>query len=121
MKRNQTDQRTPAIAWRRVVGRALVFGPLAATMGFMVGAVCGAVLCLADGAPWAFALWWSLRGLCGGLAAGAIMGAVSGIYHVEETAPAANPSRKASVPHSLFGVAARPLLTYRRNVARPGN
>ena len=107
MQTNHTDAPGLWKALRRMALRALILGPLAAIAGGLVGAACGAVLCLADGLPWVFAGWWSLRGAFGGLAAGAIMGAVSGIYHVEEAtrrkpAPAAPRTVKAAPLRARF-------------------
>ena len=56
-------------------------------VGCAFASVCGALLCTAMGLPWAYAAGWGLRGAFAGLVAGAIVGAMSGIYHVEETAP----------------------------------
>ena len=83
---------------------ALLLGPLAAVAGGLVGAALRRSPCLADGLPWAFAGWWSLRGAFAGLAAGAIMGAISGIYHVEEPAvvPAPALPRKRPVRQGAF-------------------
>jgi len=96
------EYKAPGMVWsvaRRAVVRALLLGPALATAGVLFGLVCGGALCLADGLPWSYAAWWGFRGACGGLAAGAIMGVISGIYHVEEparTVPAA-PEKVVSV------------------------
>jgi hypothetical protein len=58
----------------------------------VLGLICGGVLCLADGLPWAYAGLWALRGVFAGLVAGTIVGALSGIYHVEATAPRPAPA-----------------------------
>ena len=96
MKHNQGWERPPWTTLRRTTGRALLLGVLAAIAGCSACGLCGAILCLADGSPWTLAGRWGLRGLLGGLAAGTIMGAVSGIYHVEETA--SKPAGRASQP-----------------------
>jgi hypothetical protein len=85
--------------WRHAATRALLLGPAAAIVGALFGVLGGWLLCLADGTAWEFALWWGLRGAIGGLAAGGLMGAMSGIYHVEEARPESEkaPSRPTAV------------------------
>jgi hypothetical protein len=73
------------VLWR-VPLRALVMGALAAVAAGLFGAVWGSLLGLATGAPWVCAVSWGTRGALAGLAAGAIVGALSGVYHVEEVA-----------------------------------
>ena len=86
MHLNPTRGPGPWIALKRTTARTLFLGLVAATAGGLGSAACGAALCVADGLPWACAGAWGVRGAFAGLAAGAIMGAVSGIYHVEEAA-----------------------------------
>ena len=66
--------------------RALLGGAAAAAVGAAFCALGGAVLCLADGLPWLFAGLCALRGGFAGVIAGAIVGAMSGVYHAEEPA-----------------------------------
>jgi hypothetical protein len=73
------------VLWRVPV-RALVMGALAAVAAGLFGAVCGSLLGLATGSLWVCAVSWGIRGALAGLAAGAIVGALSGVYHVEEAA-----------------------------------
>jgi hypothetical protein len=82
---------------RRTVVRAILVGAALSAAGGLFGFACGGVLCLANGLPWAYAGWWLLRGVFAGLAAGAIMGAVSGIYHVEDPRKPAPAARQQSV------------------------
>jgi hypothetical protein len=96
---------------RRAVIRAVLLGTALAAAGALFGVICGGVLSLADGLPWSFAGAWALRGAFAGLAAGTIMGALSAIYHVEETAPEAAPA--SSRPPA----AGRPFLPFRAAVA----
>ena len=77
-----------SVAWRATL-RALFGGAAAAAVGAAFCAMGGAVLCLADGLPWLFAGLCALRGGFAGLIAGAIMGAISGVYHVDAAPPAA--------------------------------
>ena len=78
--------------------RAFLLGAAAAVGGGIVGALCGVILCLADGLPWMYAGAWGLRGAFAGLVAGIIMGAVSGVYHVDEAAPARAPAAPRKPP-----------------------
>jgi hypothetical protein len=71
--------------------RALIGGPAAAVVAGLFCLIGGAVLCWADGQPLALAGLWGLRGAFAGFVAGTIMGAVTGIYHVEEAGPADPP------------------------------
>jgi len=75
--------------------RAFLLGAAATVGGGIVGALCGVILCLADGLPWTYAGVWGLRGAFAGLVAGVVMGAVSGIYHVDEATPARAPTPAA--------------------------
>ncbi len=100
--------------------RALLLGAAAAVVGGAFGVVCAGVLCLSDGLQWAFAGWCGLRGAFAGLVAGAIMGAASGIYHVEEPAAKAAPAppRQAGAPNRAF-LPSGLLAVFYRNGARP--
>ena len=74
--------------------RGLLLGLAAAVVAGAFCAVFGAVLCLTHGHPWVFAGWTALRGASAGLVAGVLVGAISGIYHIE--APSAEPDQVAS-------------------------
>jgi hypothetical protein len=74
------------LLWRAPV-RALLLGLLFAVAAGLFGAVGGAILCLIHGLPWGFGLGLAARAAFAGLAAGAVMGVVSAIYHVEEDRP----------------------------------
>lgn len=108
-------------AWRtfrRTVVRAALGGPAAALVGAVFGLICGGLLSLADGLPWAYAGGWGLRGAFAGLVAGVIIGAVSGIYHVEEAArPAPAAPEKSMAVNGAFRPT-RPAMTHERNGAR---
>jgi hypothetical protein len=85
------------VLWRVPV-RALFVGALAAAAAGLFGAVCGSFLGLAMGSVWVGAASWGIRGAFAGLAAGAIVGALSGVYHVEESARQTISSRPSSPP-----------------------
>jgi hypothetical protein len=85
------------VLWRVPV-RALFVGALAAVAAGLFGAVCGSLLGLATGSLWVCAVSWGIRGSLAGLAAGAIVGAMSGVYHVEEPAQQAGAPRPSSPP-----------------------
>ncbi len=71
--------------WRsRTSVRAALGGLAAAAVGGLFCLVCGAVLCWTAGTPLGFAAACGSRGVFAGLIAGMILGAISGIYHVEE-------------------------------------
>jgi hypothetical protein len=75
------------VLWRVPV-RALFVGALAAVAAGLFGVVCGSFLGLAMGSVWVGAASWGIRGAFAGLAAGAIVGAMSGVYHVPAEQPA---------------------------------
>ena len=62
--------------WRAPV-RSLFLGVSGAVGAGLFAAVGGAILCLADGLPWAVAGAWGLRGAFGGLVAGVLIGALT--------------------------------------------
>ena len=100
--------------------RAFLLGVAAALAGGIVGALCGVILCLANGLPWMYAGWWGMRGAFAGLAAGVIMGAVSGIYHVDEATPARTPAAPRKPPGvNGASLPARAPATSDRNGVRP--
>lgn len=110
------------VLWRAPV-RALLLGVLASAAGGLFAASCAALLCLAAGFPWTYAAWWGLRGAFAGLAAGAIIGAVSGFYHVEEPVSAPAPhadSPREAPPTDGAPLPARPAAAVYRNGVRPG-
>ena len=83
-------QSGPYESWKacgRAFARALALGAAAACAAALFGAACGAALCIAEGTQWACALWWAGRAALAGFAAGAVIGCVSGVYHVEERRP----------------------------------
>jgi hypothetical protein len=82
-KHQYAPSRSEIGLWLPLV-RALLLGGLAAAAGALFAASCGALLCLATGALWTCAISWGCRGALAGFAAGAIVGSISGIYHVEE-------------------------------------
>jgi hypothetical protein len=88
MHTKQTDARAFWKTTRLAVLRALLWGPAAAAIGAAFCAIAGAAMCLADGLPWSFAGLCALRGAFAGVAAGAIMGAMSGVFHYEDPRPA---------------------------------
>lgn len=85
--------------WRAPV-RSLFLGVSGAVGAGLFAAAGGAILCLADGLPWAVAGAWGLRGAFGGLVAGVLIGALSALYHVEErrTEPKAKPAAPGKPP-----------------------
>ena len=97
MNPNDGRFRPPWQAWWRSPVRALLLGGLGAVAAGLFTALGGAILCLTDNMPWDFAAAWGLRGVLGGIVAGALIGALSGWYHVEERSPkpkkAADPDR----------------------------
>jgi len=116
------DKARASVKWRtfrRTVVRALLLGPTLAAVGGLFGLICGGVLSLADGLPWAFAGGWGLRGAFAGLVAGAIIGALCGISHVDE--PASRPAPvapKKSITVNGASRRTRPAVTPERNGAR---
>ncbi len=79
-----------SVLWRAPV-RSLLLGGSGAVAAGLFAAAGGAVLCLVNGLPWAVAGAWGLRGAFGGLVAGALIGALSALYHVEERRPEPKP------------------------------
>jgi hypothetical protein len=69
---------------RRTLIRTALGGLAAAAAGGLFCLACGAALCWAEGTPLGFAGTFGSRGVFAGLVAGMIIGALSGIYHVEQ-------------------------------------
>ncbi len=120
MNPNQSGGWRPWKVLGRITARALLLGVLAAVVGGLFAAACGAVQCLAERLAWDCAGTCGLRGAVAGLAAGAIMGAVSGIYHVEEpaAAPVPAPPRKRPAWQGAF-LPVRWLGVFHRGGVRP--
>jgi hypothetical protein len=89
------------VLWRIPV-RALFLGVLAAIAAGLFGAVCGSLLGLATGSLWVCAASWGIRGALAGLAAGAIVGALSGVYHVDEPAQQTVASRPRKLQSATY-------------------
>jgi hypothetical protein len=92
--KNSGARPSRAMVWLALV-RALLLGGSGAVAAGLFGTVGGAILCLADGLPWAYAGAWGLRGVLGGLVAGAMIGVLSGFHHVEERRPEPKPEPAA--------------------------
>jgi hypothetical protein len=87
MYQNRGESRA---VWDAICGtaaRALVLDVAAASAAGLFGVICGLTLGLVEGNPWTYLAAWGLRAAFAGLAAGAILGTISGIYHVDEPAP----------------------------------
>ena len=114
MLRNQGRQLGKAI-WLATT-RAVLLSLAAALAGGLFGIIGGLALCLTDSGAWLSAVGgWGLRGAFAGLVAGAIMGAISGIYHVDETPAKAE---KPSVARNRPFLPSRPAAALYRRGAR---
>jgi hypothetical protein len=121
MYQNRGESRAVWNAICRTAARVLVLGVAAASAAGLFGAICGLILGLIEGNPWTCLTVWGLRAAFAGLAAGAIMGAISGIYHVEETAPDPAAARSHPATESRTFLPARPIVALFRSGVRSRN
>ena len=107
---------------RKAALRGVLLGTLGSAAAGLVGMTLGAVLCLADGLPWACSGEWGLRGALGGLVSGALIGVFSGLHHVAEGSPRPKrppPASGKSPPTDGPASFIRPAAALDRNGIRP--